>query len=65
MTVGTTLGAPVAGAIVDNAGPAWAFAVAGGVGAVAVLAVLPIFRKLPAPIPAPAPSPIPAENLAT
>jgi len=32
-----TAGAPFAGLVIDNAGPAWAFAAAGAVGAGAVL----------------------------
>jgi predicted MFS family arabinose efflux permease len=48
MTVGVSLGAPFAGLIVDLVGPGWAFVAVGGVGAVAVLAVLPVYR-LPRP----------------
>jgi MFS family permease len=44
MTVGVSLGAPVAGFVVDVAGPDWAFAAAGGLGALAVLLALPAYR---------------------
>ncbi|MBB5870162.1 MFS family permease [Allocatelliglobosispora scoriae] len=54
MTAGTTIGAPFAGFVVDHTGPGWAFAVAGLVGAVAVLAALPAYRRAPALAPAPA-----------
>jgi MFS family permease len=37
LTAGTTAGAPFAGLVIDNAGPAWAFAAAGAVGVGAVL----------------------------
>ena len=37
LTAGTTVGAPFAGLVIDNAGPAWAFAAAGAVGAGAAL----------------------------
>lgn len=45
MTVGVSLGAPVAGFVVDVAGPHWAFAAAGGIGALAVLLALPAYRS--------------------
>lgn len=48
MTAGTTLGAPFAGFVIDAASPGWAFAAAGAVGAVAVLAALPAYRRAPA-----------------
>lgn len=45
MTVGVSLGAPVAGFVVDKYGPHWAFAVVGAVGALAVLLALPAYRS--------------------
>jgi MFS family permease len=47
LTAGTTLGAPFAGFLIDNAGTHWAFAACGAVGAVAVLAALPAYRRAP------------------
>jgi MFS family permease len=44
-TVGVTAGAPIAGMIIDGWGPGWAFAGAGAVGAVAVLAAVPAYRR--------------------
>jgi MFS family permease len=51
-TAGTAIGAPIAGAIVDNLGTTWAFAIAGTVGAVAAFAGLPAARRhvVPAPV---------------
>lgn len=54
MTIGTTLGAPFAGVIVDHFGASWAFAAAGTIGALAVLAVLPAYRRSPLPAAEPA-----------
>lgn len=45
MTVGVSLGAPAAGFVVDTAGPRWAFAAIGAVGALAVLLALPAYRR--------------------
>ena len=45
LTAGTTAGAPFAGLVIDGAGPAWAFAAAGAVGAGAVLVAWAATRK--------------------
>ena len=45
LTAGTTLGAPFAGLVIDNAGPGWSFAAAGVVGALAALLSLPAYRR--------------------
>jgi len=47
LTAGTTVGAPFAGMVIDNAGPAWAFAAAGAVGALAALAAWATNRRSP------------------
>ena len=47
LTAGTTAGAPFAGLVIDNAGPAWAFAAAGAVGALAALVALAARRRSP------------------
>src|SRR5262245_5416489 len=44
LTIGIALAAPVAGAIVDRAGPGWAFAACGVIGLAAVLAATPLAR---------------------
>jgi MFS family permease len=44
LTVGMAVGAPLAGAVIDAAAPAWGFAVAGLVGGTAALAALPLSR---------------------
>jgi MFS family permease len=44
-TVGVAAGAPFAGAIVDTWGAPWAFAAAGGVTVLAVLAAVPVYRS--------------------
>lgn len=49
-TIGVAAGAPFAGIVIDHASPAWAFAAAGTVGAVAVLAAAPLFRRAPAAV---------------
>lgn len=59
LTAGTTIGAPFAGLVIDYAGPAWSFAVCGAVGALAVLAALPAYRRAPALAAAPEPVPVP------
>ncbi|HEX6968234.1 MAG TPA: MFS transporter [Micromonosporaceae bacterium] len=41
ITIGNSLGAPLAGVVIDSAGPAWGFATVGFVGALAALALLP------------------------
>ncbi|NUT37019.1 MAG: MFS transporter [Hamadaea sp.] len=48
MTAGVSIGAPFAGFVLDTWGPGWAFTAVGGVGAIAVLATLPLYRR-PAP----------------
>jgi predicted MFS family arabinose efflux permease len=53
-TVGTTMGAPFAGWVIDIASPAWAFAAAGTIGALAVLLALPAYRRSAALVPQPA-----------
>ncbi|MFB9893656.1 MFS transporter [Planobispora takensis] len=45
LLIGGAVASPVAGAIIDSAGPGWAFAVAGLVGVVMVLIALPFWRK--------------------
>jgi MFS family permease len=46
-TAGVAIGAPFAGLVIDHAGPAWSFAAAGAVGAIAVLAAVPAYRRSP------------------
>ena len=48
-TAGVAIGAPFAGLVIDHAGPAWSFAAAGAVGAIAVLAAVPAYRRRPSP----------------
>lgn len=48
-TVGAAAGAPFAGMIIDGWGPAWAFAAAGVVSVLTVLAAVPAYRR---PVPA-------------
>jgi MFS family permease len=48
LLIGSATSAPVAGAVIDGAGPAWAFAVAGLVGVVMVVAALPFWHRRPA-----------------
>ena len=45
LTAGTTIGAPFAGLVIDNAGPAWAFAAAGAVGAGAAVVAWATHRR--------------------
>jgi predicted MFS family arabinose efflux permease len=45
LTAGTTLGAPFGGFIIDTLGPAWAYAAAGTVTVLAVLAAVPLYRR--------------------
>ncbi|HEX4818415.1 MAG TPA: MFS transporter [Nonomuraea sp.] len=47
LLVGGAVAAPVAGAVIDGAGPVWAFAVAGLMGVAMVLAALPFWRRRP------------------
>ncbi|MET8333765.1 MFS transporter [Streptosporangium canum] len=49
LLIGGALSAPIAGAVIDGAGPGWAFALAGLVGAGMVLVALPFWRRVPAP----------------
>lgn len=49
MTAGVSIGAPFAGFVLDTWGPGWAFTAVGSVGALAVLATLPLYRR-PAPL---------------
>lgn len=49
LLVGGALSAPIAGAIIDAHGPAWAFVVAGLVGVAMVLVALPFWRRRPQP----------------
>jgi MFS family permease len=55
LTAGTSLGAPFAGLVIDNAGPGWSFAAAGAVGTLAALLSLPAYRRSTAPAPRPEP----------
>jgi MFS family permease len=48
LTTGLSLGAPVVGFVVDRRGPAWAFAVAGLVGAAVSLVAMVALRRRPA-----------------
>lgn len=45
MTAGLAIGAPLAGAVIDASAPAWGFAAIGAVGALVVLAALPVSRR--------------------
>jgi predicted MFS family arabinose efflux permease len=45
MTVGGSLGAPLAGAAIDRSGSAWGFAVTGGIGAVLAAVMLVVSRS--------------------
>ncbi|WP_245642657.1 MFS transporter [Nonomuraea candida] len=47
LQLGGAAAAPVAGAVIDGAGPPWAFVLAGGVGVAMVLAALPFWRRRP------------------
>jgi MFS family permease len=47
LLIGGATAAPIAGAVIDGAGPAWAFAVAGLVGMGMVVAALPFWRRGP------------------
>ena len=44
MTVGGSLGAPLAGVVIDNSAPAWGYAVTGGIGAVLAAVMLVVSR---------------------
>ncbi|MCA2227524.1 MFS transporter [Nonomuraea aurantiaca] len=54
LLIGGALSAPIAGAIIDAHGPAWAFVVAGLTGVAMVLVALPFWRRRPQPIAVPA-----------
>jgi MFS family permease len=45
MTVGGSLGAPLAGVVIDNSAPVWGFAVTGGIGAVLAAVMLAVSRS--------------------
>ncbi|MFC7720503.1 MFS transporter [Nonomuraea recticatena] len=51
LLIGGAASAPIAGAIIDAHGPAWAFAVAGLVGVVMVLVALPFWKGADEPEP--------------
>jgi MFS family permease len=48
LTVGISLGAPLAGVVIDHSAPMWGFVVAGSAGIVVALAALPLVRHSPA-----------------
>jgi MFS family permease len=50
MTVGGSLGAPLAGAVIDHSAPAWGFAVTGGIGAVLAAVMLAVSRAGQVPV---------------
>ncbi|WP_188192995.1 MFS transporter [Nonomuraea sp. SYSU D8015] len=59
LLIGNAAAAPVAGAVIDGPGPAWAFMVAGLVGVAMVLVALPFWRRRPtgaSPVPVEAPA---------
>jgi MFS family permease len=60
LTAGTTLGAPFGGLIIDTLGPAWAYAAAGAVTVLAVLAAVPAYRRDRSARDAPQPAAVPA-----
>lgn len=47
LTIGIAGGAPAAGAVIDTAGPAWGFALGGGVTLVLVLLAVPFWPRAP------------------
>ncbi|WP_327583379.1 MFS transporter [Nonomuraea sp. NBC_00507] len=47
LLIGGAASAPIAGAVIDGVGPAWAFMVAGLVGVAMVLVALPFWRRRP------------------
>ncbi|MBX6749364.1 MAG: MFS transporter [Micromonosporaceae bacterium] len=64
-TIGVAAGAPFAGAIIDGWGAEWAFAAAGGVAVLIVLAAVPAYRRGDHPAVEPATSPGSAGKPAT
>ncbi|WP_127931780.1 MFS transporter [Nonomuraea polychroma] len=60
LLIGGAASAPIAGAVIDGAGPAWAFAVAGLVGVAVVLVGVPFRRRRP-----PQPTSMPAVKAAS
>ncbi|GAA0415360.1 MFS transporter [Acrocarpospora corrugata] len=50
LTVGVACASPIAGGIIDGAGPGWAFAGAGLIGLAAVAAATPFWRRAPEPV---------------
>ncbi|MFI6530940.1 MFS transporter [Nonomuraea sp. NPDC050547] len=61
LLIGGASSAPIAGALIDGYGPAWAFAAAGLVGVVMVLIALPLWRRRPAVL---VPAPVAGETAA-
>ncbi|MGN9839686.1 MFS transporter [Nonomuraea sp. H19] len=57
LLIGIAAASPVAGAVIDGAGPAWAFTVAGLVGLAMVAAALPFWRRRPRATPVPVEEP--------
>ncbi|MDP9845327.1 MFS transporter [Streptosporangium lutulentum] len=55
LLIGGASSAPIAGAIIDSAGPGWAFTVAGAFSVVMVLIALPFWRRSGSPAGAPVP----------
>ena len=49
LTIGISLGAPLAGAVIDRTAPLWGFTVAGAAGIAVCLAALPLLRPHPRP----------------
>ena len=45
LTIGIAVGSPLAGAVIDAFGPAWGYAVAGGVGLLLILAAAPFWPR--------------------
>ncbi|WP_326821210.1 MFS transporter [Streptosporangium sp. NBC_01756] len=60
LLIGGAVSSPVAGAVIDGAGPGWAFAVAGLVSVTMVLIALPFWRRIPSPMEQPMEQPMAA-----